>query len=308
MSLDRRSFLANTATIGAGLWLESHLAAQRPAHASTSSFSTDPVALVPLGKHLKATRIGIGFGMRAFNRQSNLTRRGLEHAERVVRYAYDAGIRLFDNADLYGSHQYVARALRDKPRDSYVLVTKVWFHPSGIPEEDRTDADKAVQRFLKELNTDYIDLVQIHCMMNGQWTDTMRRQMDLLEDLKQKGLIRAHGVSCHAVSALEAAAESDWVDVVHARVNHLGTKMDDKPEVVMPVLKRIHDSGKGVIGMKIVGEGAFRNDPALRDRAIEFALRSGCVDVMIVGFELPEEIDDFKQRVASTLEKLVSVA
>lgn len=308
MSLDRRSFLTNSAAVGAGLLLEGHSLCTPAFSAQPSPPSRDPVAVIPLGKHLKATRLGIGFGMRAWNRQSNLTRRGIEHAERIVRYAYDAGIRLFDNADLYGSHEFVARALRDKPRDSYVLVTKIWFHQGGIPDHDRSDADVAVKRFLKELNTDYIDLVQIHCMMNAEWPDAMKRQMDLLEELKQKGVIRAHGVSCHAVSALEAAANSPWVDVVHARVNHLGTKMDDKPDVVMPVLKRIHDSGKGVIAMKVVGEGAFRNDPTLRDRAIEFVLRSGCVDALIVGFELEEEIDDFKQRVAAALDRLVSVA
>ncbi|MGQ9504114.1 MAG: aldo/keto reductase [Thermogutta sp.] len=303
----RRTFLSEAAVGGTGLVLgipREPLAIGR----TVAEQSSDPTAIVPLGKHLKASRIGIGFGMRGYNRQSNLSRRGLDHAERVVRYAYDVGIRFFDNADLYGSHEYVARALRDKPRDSYVLSTKVWFHPSGLPEKERPDADVAVKRFLKELNTDYIDLVQIHCMMNGDWPQTMRRQMDLLEKLKEGGLIKAHGVSCHAVSALEAAASSDWVDVVHARINHLGTKMDDQPDVVVPVLKKIHNAGKGVVGMKLIGEGAFRNDPELRNRSIEFALRSGCVDVMIVGFEVPEEIDDFKQRVAASLDRLAAVA
>jgi len=307
MRYTRRTFLSEAAVGGTGLGLG--VASPAPViRGETPTISRDPTAIVPLGKHLKASRIGIGFGMRGYNRESNLSRRGLDHAERVVRYAYDAGIRFFDNADLYGSHQYVARALRDKPRDSYVLSTKVWFHPTGLPEKERPDADVAVRRFLKELNTDYIDLVQIHCMMNGEWTQTMRRQMDLLEELKEKGLIKAHGVSCHAVSALEAAAKSDWVDVVHTRINHMGTKMDDQPDVVVPVLKKIHDSGKGIVGMKLIGEGAFRNDPELRDRSIEFVLRSGCVDVMIVGFEITEEIDDFKQRVAATLDRLATVA
>ncbi len=248
-------------------------------------------------------RIGIGFGVKAYNRQSNLTRRGLDHAERIVRYAYDCGIRLFDNADLYGSHGYVGKVLRDKPRDSYALVSKLWFHPGGLPEPERQDAADAVRRFLKELGTDYIDLVQIHCMTSRDWTSTMRRQMDQLEELKDKGLIRAHGVSCHSVAALEAAAESDWVDVVHSRFNHLGTKMDDKPEVVQPVLQRIHDAGKGVIAMKVVGEGAFSKDPELREKALRFVIGSGCVDVMIAGFELESEMDEFKSRVAVVLEE-----
>ena len=167
----------------------------------------------------------------------------------------------------------------------------------GKPESD------AVRRFLKELGTDYIDLVQIHCMTARDWTSAMRRQMDQLEELKEKGLIRAHGVSCHSVAALEAAAESDWVEAVHARFNHLGTKMDDRPEVVQPILKRIHDAGKGVIAMKVVGEGAFSKDPELREKALRFVMGSGCVDVMIVGFELESEMDEFKSRVAAVLEE-----
>ncbi|GAB4138118.1 MAG: hypothetical protein Kow0040_25220 [Thermogutta sp.] len=302
MRVDRREFLNEAMAGSAGVLLGGGIATSR-ADVVEAPVSRDPTAWVSLGKSLTVPRIGIGFGVKSYNRESNLTRRGLDHAERIVRYAYDCGIRLFDNADLYGSHGYVGKVLRDKPRDSYALVSKVWFHPSGLPETERQDAGDAVRRFLKELGTDYIDLVQIHCMTARDWTSTMRRQMDQLEELKEKGLIRAHGVSCHSVAALEAAAESDWVEVVHSRFNHLGTKMDDRPEVVQPVLKRIHDAGKGVIAMKVVGEGAFSKDPELREKALRFVMGSGCVDVMIVGFELESEMDEFKSRVAAVLEE-----
>ena len=131
MRYTRRTFLSEAAVGGTGLVLGVSTVPS-VTHAETATISRDPTAIVPLGKHLKASRIGIGFGMRGYNRESNLSRRGLDHAEHVVRYAYDAGIRFFDNADLYGSHQYVARALRDKPRESYLLSTKVWFHPTAF--------------------------------------------------------------------------------------------------------------------------------------------------------------------------------
>lgn len=299
MQFRRREFLRGTAAGGAGALLGGavHESAVRAA-----AVTTDPTATVSLGKHIRTSRIGIGFGMRGWERDSNLSRRGVDHAEDVVRYAYESGIRFFDNADLYGSHQYVARALKDVPRESYTVATKIWYHPNGLPEDDRPDADEAVKRFLEELETDYIDVVQIHCMSSRQWTADMRKQMDLLEELKQEGVIRSHGVSCHSIPALEAAAASDWVDVVHTRINHMGTKMDGPPNEVVPVLKKIHNAGKGVVGMKLCGEGAFRDDPDLRDEAIRFVLGAGCVDVMIVGFELPKEIDDFKSRVAQALE------
>jgi aryl-alcohol dehydrogenase-like predicted oxidoreductase len=263
--------------------------------------AADPTAVVPLGKHLKVSRIGMGLGMKAYNRVSDLTRRGQDYAEKLIQYAYDQGIRYYDNADLYGSHEYVARALKTKPRESYVLGTKVWFHPKGLPEDERQDADVAVKRFLKELNTEYIDLVQVHCMMKPNWPEEMRKQMDLLDGLKEKGLIRAHGVSCHSIAALEAAAESPWVDVIHTRINPFGVKMDGPPAQVVPVLKRIHDAGKGVIGMKLIGEGAFRDDPKKREDSVRFVFGLGCVDMTIVGFEATSEIDEFKTLVTRAL-------
>lgn len=305
MRFSRRHFLEGGLAGAAGMLAGGKLAGATTAAvaASEGPQSTDPVGLVALGKHLKVSRIGIGFGMRGGNRQSNLSRRGIDHAERVVRYAYDQGIRFFDNADLYGSHQYVARALRGLPRESYWLSTKVWLHPGGLPEPERQDADVAVKRFLQECGTDYFDLVQIHCMMRGDWPQTMRRQMDLLEALKEQGLIRAHGVSCHAISALEAAAECDWVDVVHARINPFKVKIDGPPEEVLATLQKVHRGGKGVIGMKIIGEGAFSQEPEKIDQSIRFVLGCGVVDVMIVGFETTDDIDDFKARVGRALQQ-----
>jgi hypothetical protein len=73
--------------------------------------------------------------------------------------------------------------------------------------------------------------------------------------------------------------------------------MDAKPDKVVPVLKKIHAAGKGVVGMKLIGEGKFRNSDELRDKSVKFVLGLGCVDVLNVGFEKPEEIDDFAARV-----------
>ena len=121
--------------------------------------------------------------------------------------------------------------------------------------------------------------------------------MDGLAKLKDKGVIRAHGVSCHSLAALETAAAEPWVDSVHARINPYGMSMDDKPDKVVPVLKKLHAAGKGVVGMKIIGEGRLRNDAEKRDESARFVLGLGCVDVLNIGFEKTEEIDDFAGRV-----------
>jgi aryl-alcohol dehydrogenase-like predicted oxidoreductase len=297
MKIHRRQFLETAALGTAGL-----LTVREPLYAQPASVAVDPTALVPLGKRLKVSRIGMGTGVQGMMRTSRQIKMGVDKFEQVIGKAYDEGIRYFDMADLYGSHAIVGRALKDKPRDAYTLISKVWLLRGGLPETEREDADVAVKRFLKEYGTDYLDLVQIHCMTKADWPETMRKQMDLLEGLREKGLIRAHGVTCHSIAALEAAAKEPWVDVVHARINPDGAYMDGPAEKVAPVLKKIHDAGKGVIGMKIIGQGRWRNDPAKREASIRYVTGLGTVDVMVVGFERPEEIDNVKELTKQALE------
>jgi predicted aldo/keto reductase-like oxidoreductase len=154
-----------------------------------------------------------------------------------------------------------------------------------------------VERFLKELDTDHIDLLLLHCVTSATWPEELRKQMDILSKLKDQGKIRALGVSCHSLAALEAAADEPWVESVHTRINPYGMSMDGPPEKVVPVLKKIHDAGKGVVGMKIIGEGRLRNDDEKRDASVKFALQLGCVDVLNVGCENIGEVDDLAARV-----------
>lgn len=243
------------------------------------------------------SRVIMGTGVRGGNRQSNHTRMGKEKCEALMRDAFERGVRGYDLADMYGTHPFVVSALKSIPRKDYAVITKIWFRPGGIPEPERPDADVCVERFLKEINTDYLDLVLLHCVESGKWPAELEKQMEILARLKQKGVIRAHGVSCHSIPALEAAAETPWVDSVHARINPYGTRMDGPVNAVVAALKKISAAGKGVVGMKIIGEGAFRNDDEKRDESVKFSLKLGCVDVLNVGFEKSDEIDDFAGRV-----------
>ena len=238
----------------------------------------------------------MGTGFNGGNRSSNITRAGV--AESVIRSAYEKGIRYFDCADSYGTHQYTAAALKGIPRENYTLGTKMWVTKGGIPEVDRFDAEIVVDRFRKELNTDYIDLVQLHCMTTGEWTSQQKRFMDGLENLKAKKIIRAHGVSVHSFDALKVAAESPWVDVIHVRINPFGESMDQRdPALVIPVIEKFHKAGKGVIGMKLIGGGRLKNDTEKIDSSLKYVLGLGTVDLIIIGFELPEQIDNYISRI-----------
>lgn len=300
MTLTRRQFMTTLAA-GAGTVL-----LRRTVFASAFSgpeISTDPFRLVTLGKSgIKTTLLGMGTGFSGGNRSSNITRAGKQVAESVIRYSYEKGIRYFDCADSYGTHPYTREALKSFPRESYTIGTKMWVNKGGLPETERPDANIVIDRFRKELNTDYLDLVQIHCMTAGNWPDQQKRQMDILENLKSKKIIRAHGVSVHSFEALEAAAACEWVDVIHVRINPYGEVMDTKDVAkVTRVIEKLHNSGKGVIGMKLIGNGNYRNDPEKINATIKFVLGLGTVDMIIIGFELPKQVDDYTARVESTL-------
>ena len=112
----------------------------------------------------------------------------------------------------------------------------------------------------------------IHCMVKAGWTDDYKRVMDGFDQAKDKKWIRSKGVSCHSLPALRAAVASDWTEVHLVRVNPQGRRMDGMEEVmwtptdpghdiapVLDELKKMRAKGRGVIGMKIIGEGTFVN-------------------------------------------------
>lgn len=294
MRIPRRHFLKTSALGLGGLALHSRMAfsAEPVTQEKLSAFDTVSLG----GSGIKTSRVSLGTGVRGGMRESNMTRMGAENAQRLIRDIYERGVRSFDLADLYGTHPFVPMALQGLPRDSYSVFSKIWWRPGGIPDADRPDADVVVHRFLKELKTDHLDLVLLHCVEAADWPKTLAPQMEILANLKQKGVIRAHGVSCHSLPALEAVIDEPWVDSVHSRINPYGLSMDGPAEKVAPVLKKIRAKGKGVVGMKIIGEGKLRNDEEKKDASIRYAWAEGLVDMVTVGFEKTEELDDFAAR------------
>lgn len=293
MKTTRRDFLAKSALGVSGALLGAGCLSTK-----SQSKTYDPFETVRLGKSkVKVTRVVLGTGMKGGKRESNHTRMGKQKFEALIREAHERGVHGYDLADLYGTHPYVIPALHGIQRDKYQLITKLWYRSGGLPENERPDADIVMERFLRELKTDHVDLVLLHCMTSAKWPEEMRKQMDLLYKFREKGVIGALGVSCHSLEALEACVTEPWVESVHTRINPYGMSMDGPPEKVVPVLQRIHAAGKGVVGMKIIGEGRLRNDEVKRAESIKFALNLGCVDVLNVGCESMAEVEDLTSKV-----------
>jgi len=244
---------------------------------------------VTLGKTgITTSRLAMGTGTVGSGHHSHQTALGVKGLSDLLLNGHDNGLRFFDAADAYGSHPHVAEALKHVPRDKVTILTKTW---ARDPAEARADLD----RFRKELGTDYLDICLMHCLTEGDWTERYRGVMDVFSEAKEKGIIRAHGCSCHSIEALRAAAKSPWVEVDLVRINPIGSHMDADPDTVVSVLREMKAAGKGIVGMKILGQGDLRGR---QDEALKYALSLGVLDAFTIGAESKAEQEDLIRRIA----------
>src|SRR5206468_1751700 len=285
----RREFLVRTATAAGAAWLSSKsilnaLAEQTLNHKFSAS---DTVTLGRTG--IKTSRLAMGTGTVGTGHHSHQTALGIQGLSDLLLNGYDHGLRFFDAADSYGSHPHVAEALKHVPRDKVTVLSKSWARDANSMRAD-------LDRFRKELGTDYLDVCLMHCVTEADWTDRFHGAMDVLSEAKQKGVIRAHGCSCHSIEALRAAAKSPWVEIDLARINPIGAAMDADPATVVSALKEMKAAGKAVVGMKILGQGALRTR---QDEAIKYALSLGVLDAFTIGAESKQEQEDLLRRISA---------
>jgi len=247
---------------------------------------------VTLGKSgVKVTRLAFGTGTIGGRTQREL---GQDQFTRLVRYAYDRGIRFFETAESYGDmHRMLGLALKGIPRDSYRLMSKVTTS-RGV------DPLVKIDELRKLANTEYFDIMLLHWQHTATWpADTIRWQ-DGIQEAEAKHAVVSHGASVHGLPALRRFPENRWLQVAMIRMNHKGAKMDaedyatNEPGNVREVVahvKQVHAEGMGVISMKLVGEGAFtkRED---RQAAMQYAFRNAGVDCVTVGYKNTAEIDE----------------
>jgi aryl-alcohol dehydrogenase-like predicted oxidoreductase len=287
--MHRRQFLVRSATGLGAAWLSSKtiLAALANTALPAKFAASDTVMLGHTG--IKTSRLAMGTGTVGTGHHSHQTALGIKGLSDLLLNGYDHGLRFFDAADSYGSHPHVAEALKHVQRDKVTVLTKTW---ARDPATARADLD----RFRRELGTDYLDVCLMHCLTEADWPERYKGVMDVLSEAKEKGTIRAHGCSCHSIEALRAAAKSRWVEVDLARINPIGASMDADPATVVAVLKEMKAAGKAVVGMKILGQGDLRNR---QDEAIKYALSLGVLDAFTIGAENKAEQEDLIRRIAA---------
>lgn len=229
---------------------------------------------------LKVSPLAFGTGTRGVGGHSDQSALGIEKLADLLVQGYDNGINFWDSADAYGTHPHLARALQTVPRDGVVILTK-------IMSRDGNRVSRDIDRFLVELNTDVIDIVLMHFITPRDWTTRFEGAMQALSRAKEQGKVRAVGVSCHSLAALDEAAKTGWTDVVMARINNAGVDIDATPEKVEPLLAEIYAAGKAVVGMKVLGVGRLGNDPR---GAMDYVFSLGTVHAITIGMQSRDEL------------------
>ena len=262
--------------------------------------ATDVVTLGETG--IRASRLAVGTGSNGAEQR----RRGVAGMAGLLQYAVDRGITWWETADLYRTHPHVRAALRAVKRRRVVITSKVLTRHDDGGVKTSAEVKEDVERFLKELDTDYIDILMLHCMSDPRWPETMKGAMEVLTQAKQKGHVRAIGCSLHEVGALRAAAKTRWGDVFLVRINPFAVNMDvDKPDLIPAVerlLKTIHKQGKAVYGMKLLGGtnphlGKSRLQGEQIDESLRFALGRPYLTGFTIGFSREQDLDDVIRRI-----------
>lgn len=300
--ISRRDFIRQTTALTGAVVVGADLLAANPAETAPVRTASDWVPLGTRNAKLKIPRMGIGTGSNNGNVQRAL---GQDGFNKLIAHAYERGVRYIDTADNYKTHTYIRVAIKGFPRENLFIQSKM-----PIRADTLQDPLGTIDRYRKELGVDYIDSLLIHCAMGEDWIGRVKPMMDGFDEAKHRGWIRAKGCSCHGLASLKAATKSDWLDVQLARINPQGRYVDGhEPGVMAPQgsvpeamkeLQAMHAKGRGVIGMKMVGNGDFVNAED-REKAIRHAMTCGCVDAVVVGCKSAAEIDEAVDRINRAL-------
>ncbi len=287
-TIDRREFIRQ-AVAGAGL------AALPWARVEGSTVSTavgrfaadDRITLGETG--IVTSRLALGTGTHGGRQGSDQKRMGLDGFVRIIRHGFEQGVDFWDTADSYGTHTYFREMLKNIPREKVMILSKSTSRNAEGMQQD-------IERFRKELGTDYLDVLLLHCLYDKDWPGKMRGAMDVISGAREKGIVRSFGVSCHSLEALQAAAKDPWTEIIMARLNHAGVAMDAEPDKVVPVLGEANRNGKSIIGMKIIGEGRLQDRI---DQSLKFVLGQGFVDAVTIGFDSTQQLDQIIGKIAA---------
>jgi predicted aldo/keto reductase-like oxidoreductase len=295
-AIDRRRFLKTTAG-AAALGTAGVLPASTLMPKAIPAINR-PLPLVCLGRTgIETTRLCFGTGGRWNDPVAQRRSLRVPQLTELIRHAFDRGIRLFDLADLYGTHACFREALVGMDRSQVTILTKLWWRYDGPEEQANLPARRrmtraTVERFRRELAVDQLEIVLLHGLTHSNWDKQLAPYIDALSEEKSQGRIRAVGCSCQNLAALQSAAQHPWVDIIQTSVNiddGLAQMTDGSPDEVEAALCTARQRGKAIIGMSAFDMG---HRPSQYDAQLKYLQESDLVDAIALGFETPEQIDN----------------
>jgi 1-deoxyxylulose-5-phosphate synthase len=277
---NRREFLQQTMAAAAAATLPTTMLGTGVRRAS------DVIELGP--SKVRFSRMAVGTGTYGAGHSSNQLRKlGVEGVADMLVDAYEKGVFTWDTSDGYGTHAAIKLALKKVPRDKVTIMTKT-------PDYSAANLKPDLDRFLLEMDTDYIDLVLLHSRVRFDWDTLDKPMMDVLSEAKEKKIVRTMGISVHSLDAMRTAAKSPWLEVAMVRINPTGTRMDAAPDKVLPVMEELKAAGKGIVGIKVLGEGTLKNRI---DECLLFALNKSPAHCFSIGCESKAEFKDNFDRI-----------
>ncbi|NMB09589.1 MAG: 4Fe-4S binding protein [Tissierellia bacterium] len=211
--------------------------------------------------------------------QSNLS---TKEGANLINYAYDNGVNFLDTAQLYNNYQYINKALKYIPRSKYTIATKTYAWNKQLAQGALTEA-------LRELNTDYIDIFLLHEQESELTIQGHYEALEYLIKAKEKGFIRAVGISTHRVSGIIGANKYPEIEIVHPILNKKGLGIiDGNIDDMVKSLKKSKRLGKGIYSMKPLGGGHLIND---LEESFNFLRNLDFIDSIAVGMQSKAEID-----------------
>ena len=292
---NRREFLRSSLMVAAAAaWPANSWAADGPVAASQAATAPSQVGgavqVLELGPaKIRVSRMAVGTGTYGAGHSSNQLRKlGEDGVADLLTHAHENGVFVWDTSDGYGTHGAIRVALKKVPREKVTIVTKTSAVTAANLKLD-------LERFQQEMGTDYIDIVLLHSRVRADWDTFDKPLMDVLSEAKEKKLVRSVGCSIHSLDALKTAARSQWLEVCMARLNPAGIRMDAPTNQVLPILEEVKKAGKGIINIKVLGEGQLKNR---LDEALTFALTRSPAHCFSLGCESRADFQDNITRIA----------
>ncbi len=237
--------------------------------------------------------------------QANL---GILEGSEILSYAFSKGINFIDTAEIYNNYGHIREALKTVVRDNIVIASKSYSY-------SKETAQKSLSKALKELDTEYIDIFLLH---EQESIHTIRGHYEAIEfflKAKEKGIIKAIGISTHRIEAVIAANQYKEIEVIHPIINKLGIGIQDgSVEDMINALKVSYNTGKGIYGMKPLGGGHLISNV---EESVDFVRNIPYLHSFAIGMQSKDEVDanislmdnkyipdDIKERVNKKVRKL----